>query len=112
MSLTTQTLNQQPSERRPDKEKQPTSESIPTKSLDSDLEQQAPSNTRKEDDTVKTSAFKSLGLLDRFLVLWVFLAMAIGIILGNFVPNTGPALQKGKFVGVSVPIGEQRGPVR
>lgn len=52
----------------------------------------------------KVSAFKSLGLLDRFLALWIFLAMAIGIILGNFVPNTGPALQKGKFVGVSVPI--------
>jgi len=31
--------------------------------------------------------------------------MAVGIILGNFVPNTGPALQKGKFVGVSMPIG-------
>ncbi|GAB1208817.1 hypothetical protein APSETT445_007580 [Aspergillus pseudonomiae] len=31
--------------------------------------------------------------------------MAIGIILGNFVPNTGPALQQGKFVGVSIPIG-------
>lgn len=30
--------------------------------------------------------------------------MAIGIILGNFVPNTGLALQKGKFVGISVPI--------
>ncbi|KAF2454604.1 sodium bile acid symporter family-domain-containing protein [Lineolata rhizophorae] len=30
--------------------------------------------------------------------------MAIGIILGNFVPSTGPALQKGTFVGVSVPI--------
>ena len=30
----------------------------------------------------------------------------IGIILGNFVPNTGPALQKGKFVGVSVLIDE------
>ena len=53
----------------------------------------------------KTSEFKSLGLLDRFLAIWIFLAMAIGIILGNFVPNTGPALQKGKFVGVSVPIG-------
>ncbi|CZR50670.1 related to arsenite transporter ARR3 [Phialocephala subalpina] len=52
----------------------------------------------------KTSAFKSLGWLDRFLALWIFLAMAIGIILGNFVPNTGRALQKGKFVGVSVPI--------
>lgn len=32
--------------------------------------------------------------------------MAIGIILGNFVPSTGPALQKGKFVGVSIPIGK------
>jgi ACR3 family arsenite transporter len=54
----------------------------------------------------KQSAFKNLGILDRLLALWIFLAMAIGIILGNFVPNTGPALQKGKFVGVSVPIGE------
>lgn len=51
------------------------------------------------------SAFKGLGLLDRLLALWIFLAMAIGIILGNFVPEVGPALQKGKFVGVSVPIG-------
>ncbi len=31
--------------------------------------------------------------------------MAIGIILGNLVPSTGPALQKGQFVGVSLPIG-------
>ncbi|KAI9716727.1 MAG: hypothetical protein M1835_004164, partial [Candelina submexicana] len=50
------------------------------------------------------SVFKGLGWLDRFLALWILLAMAIGIILGNFVPKTGPALQKGKFVGVSVPI--------
>lgn len=53
----------------------------------------------------KQSAFKNLGLLDRFLAVWIFLAMVIGILLGNFVPNTGPALQKGKFIGVSVPIG-------
>ncbi|KZF20829.1 arsenical-resistance protein [Xylona heveae TC161] len=52
----------------------------------------------------KQSAFKNLGILDRFLVIWIFLAMAIGIILGNFVPGTGRALQKGKFVGVSIPI--------
>jgi hypothetical protein len=51
------------------------------------------------------SAFKGLGWLDRFLALWIFLAMVIGILLGNFVENTGPALQKGKFVGVSIPIG-------
>ncbi|KAL6799925.1 sodium bile acid symporter family domain-containing protein [Trichoderma sp. SZMC 28012] len=50
------------------------------------------------------SAFASLGLLDRFLAVWIFLAMAVGIILGNFVPSMSPALEKGKFVGVSVPI--------
>ncbi|KAI4210961.1 MAG: hypothetical protein LQ351_006188 [Letrouitia transgressa] len=32
--------------------------------------------------------------------------MAVGINLGNFVSSTGPALQKGKFVGFSVPIGK------
>lgn len=51
------------------------------------------------------SAFKSLGWLDRFLAVWILLAMIVGIILGNFVSSTGPALEKGKFVGVSVPIG-------
>ncbi|KAI9792098.1 MAG: hypothetical protein M1816_003080 [Peltula sp. TS41687] len=51
------------------------------------------------------SALKKLGWIDRLLALWILLAMAIGIILGNFVPETGPALQKGQFVGVSVPIG-------
>ncbi|KAK9482810.1 sodium bile acid symporter family-domain-containing protein [Lipomyces starkeyi] len=60
--------------------------------------------SEKNAPETKESVFKSLGILDRFLALWIFLAMAIGIILGNFVPNTGPALQKGKFVGVSVPI--------
>ncbi|KAI9874310.1 MAG: hypothetical protein M1830_009897, partial [Pleopsidium flavum] len=57
-----------------------------------------------ETPAAKVSAFKSLGLLDRFLALWILLAMAIGIILGNFVPNTSPALQRGQFVGVSLPI--------
>ena len=56
----------------------------------------------------KQSIFKGLGWLDRFLALWILLAMAIGIILGNFVPNTGPTLQKGQFVGVSIPISKRR----
>jgi ACR3 family arsenite transporter len=77
-----------------------------TASSKSDLEKQT--NQYADESVVnasKTSVFKSLGWIDRFLALWIFLAMAIGIILGNFVPNTGPALQKGKFVGVSIPIG-------
>ncbi|KIH93172.1 arsenite transporter, ACR3 family [Sporothrix brasiliensis 5110] len=53
----------------------------------------------------KVSAFQSLGWLDRFLAVWILLAMIIGVLLGNFVPQTGPALQKGTFVGVSIPIG-------
>jgi len=53
----------------------------------------------------KTSAFKSLGWLDRFLALWILLAMVLGVLLGNFVPDVGPALQKGKFADVSIPIG-------
>lgn len=72
--------------------------------------------TAKEVDTEKhtdpsatsdahVSAFKGLGWLDRFLALWILLAMIIGILLGNFVPNIGPALQRGTFVGVSMPIG-------
>lgn len=76
----------------------PTSQDPEKQAAEADLENE-PVNASK------SSAFKSLGLLDRFLALWIFLAMAIGIILGNFVPNTGPALQKGQFVGVSVPIG-------
>ena len=60
----------------------------------------------KRRSSEKVSAFKSLGWLDRFLAVWILLAMIVGVLLGNFVPETGPALQKGKFVGVSVPIGE------
>ncbi|KAM5351126.1 hypothetical protein ACJ41O_003849 [Fusarium nematophilum] len=73
----------------------------PPKEPPPDIETNSPSPPRKP---VNSSAFKSLGWLDRFLALWILLAMAVGIILGNFVPSTGPALERGKFVGVSVPI--------
>ncbi|KAJ5337117.1 Arsenical-resistance protein ACR3 [Penicillium brevicompactum] len=74
-----------------------------TTSQNHGLEKQDEPNT-PNDLHEKKSAFSSLGLLDRFLAVWIFLAMAIGIILGNFVPSTGPALERGKFVGVSIPI--------
>ncbi|TVY19332.1 Arsenical-resistance protein Acr3 [Lachnellula arida] len=71
----------------------------------SDVEKNAPVRRGEDGDgDEKSSAFKSLGLLDRFLALWIFLAMAVGILLGNFVPGTREALQRGRFVGVSVPI--------
>jgi hypothetical protein len=57
------------------------------------------------DEADEVPPLKGLSLLDRFLVLWIILAMAIGIILGRLVPSTGRALQKGEFVSVSIPIG-------
>ncbi|KAK1638385.1 arsenical-resistance protein [Colletotrichum phormii] len=66
-----------------------------------DIEQQ---QSEGVEDAQNPSIFKSLGILHRFLAVWIFLAMLIGILLGNFVPNAGPALQQGKFAGVSVPI--------
>ncbi|KAJ5391237.1 hypothetical protein N7509_006727 [Penicillium cosmopolitanum] len=76
----------------------------PSSQVMKDIEGQTVNETEKSTSTAKQSAFKTLGWLDRFLAIWIFLAMAIGIILGNFVENAGPALQKGKFVGVSIPI--------
>jgi ACR3 family arsenite transporter len=69
---------------------------------DQDVEKQASQPIPEKEPS---SAFKALGWLDRLLALWILLAMIVGILLGNFVPSTGPALQKGKFVGVSIPIG-------
>ncbi|KAH9431550.1 hypothetical protein MCOR02_008840 [Pyricularia oryzae] len=73
-----------------------------------DIEPQLPNDRAATPDDNATgqrmSAFKSLGWLDRYLAVWCFLAMVLGVLLGNFVPETGPALQRGKFVGVSVAI--------
>jgi ACR3 family arsenite transporter len=85
------------------------SDLTPPSTRDPDIELQTHGNPEIDPHPSKVSAFQSLGLLDRFLAVWILVAMSIGIILGNFVPNTGPALQKGKFVGVSVPIGKIQG---
>ena len=86
----------------------PTTQSSP---VIQDIEKQRNSRGAVDADT-KSSIFKSLGWLDRFLAVWIFLAMLIGILLGNFVDDVGPALQKGEFVGVSIPIGSFSFPAR
>ncbi|KAK5113703.1 hypothetical protein LTR62_003330 [Meristemomyces frigidus] len=66
-----------------------------------DVEKQEPLEPKAEN----VSAFQSLGWLDRFLALWILLAIVVGILIGNFVAGAEEALQKGEFVGVSIPIG-------
>ncbi|KAL6872853.1 arsenical-resistance protein ACR3 [Trichoderma novae-zelandiae] len=82
---------------------QPSVQDMSDMKSSTDAEAQQNDSSDAEDER-KFSAFASLGLLDRFLAVWIFLAMAVGIILGNFVPSMSPALAKGTFVGVSVPI--------
>ena len=45
-----------------------------------------------------------LSTLDKFLPLWIFLAMALGIGLGKVFPGLGPALDALKIDTVSLPI--------
>ncbi len=47
---------------------------------------------------------KHLGFLDRFLTVWIFIAMGVGIALGYFVPQTVPFLNQLNVGTTSVPI--------
>jgi arsenite transporter len=53
---------------------------------------------------VENSIVKKLSTLDRFLPVWIFLAMALGLGLGRTWPGIGPALDRVKVDTVSLPI--------
>ncbi|KAI0967071.1 sodium bile acid symporter family-domain-containing protein [Xylaria arbuscula] len=69
-----------------------------------DPESQENATENPPSTTLKQSAFKSLGYLDRYLAIWILLAIILGILLGNFATDTAAALDRGRFVGVSIPI--------
>lgn len=51
-----------------------------------------------------TALIRRLGFLDRFLVVWILLAMIIGVIIGYFAPNVQESFETVQFGSVSVPI--------
>lgn len=71
----------------------------------SDLENQDDVSDDLPSAPKEKSAFKALGWLDRYLAIWILLAIILGILLGNFAPDAAAQLDRGRFVGVSVPIG-------
>lgn len=47
---------------------------------------------------------KEMSFLDRYLAVWILAAMAVGLLLGRFVPGLDGALDSVKIGGISVPI--------
>ncbi len=53
---------------------------------------------------VAHAALGRLSVIDRLLPLWILVAMAAGLVLGQWFPGLGPALERVKVAGVSLPI--------
>ncbi|WAC11876.1 ACR3 family arsenite efflux transporter [Dyadobacter pollutisoli] len=47
---------------------------------------------------------KRLGFLDRYLTLWIFLAMAVGVVLGNFVPSVPEYINRFSSGTTNIPL--------
>jgi ACR3 family arsenite transporter len=64
----------------------------------------APSLDRSGLADAEAPVLRRLSTLDRFLPLWIFAAMGLGLILGRVYPDLGATLDRAQLAGVSVPI--------
>lgn len=61
-------------------------------------------NSKQSIDRAEDQVVARLGLLDRYLPIWILLAMAVGLLLGRFVPAVPEALDAVKVGQTSLPI--------
>ena len=47
---------------------------------------------------------KRLGFLDRFLTLWIFLAMVLGVLIGNFIPSSSAFINSFSSGTTNIPL--------
>ena len=60
--------------------------------------------TRPSEPTCPTATQKRLGVLDRYLTVWIFLAMATGVLLGKLAPDVGKTLDRFSIGTTNIPI--------
>ncbi len=65
---------------------------------------QQPSSATGTADSADAPVLARLSALDRFLPLWIFAAMALGLLLGRVYPDLGALLDRVRVADVSVPI--------
>src|SRR5699024_5581312 len=51
-----------------------------------------------------TPVAQKMSFLDRYLAVWILVAMAVGLLLGRFVPGLNTVLDSMQIGGISVPI--------
>lgn len=64
----------------------------------------APLTPRGTQSDLDAPILQRLSTLDRFLPLWIFAAMVLGLLLGRVNPDLGTTLDRVQINGVSVPI--------
>ena len=57
-----------------------------------------------QNNTCAPGARKKLSFLDRYLTLWIFLAMAVGVALGHFIPSSADFVQRFQSGTTNLPI--------
>ena len=55
--------------------------------------------------TAKRASGASMSVFERYLTVWVFLCIVVGIALGQFLPSLFHAIGRMEFAQVNLPVG-------